>query len=86
MQDVDYDEAFAPIPSAAAVKTFLAVAAQEDIQLFYSDTTQAFVQPGLDDTLCMKLPAGYGLMSGRTEKLDRALYGLKQVDRQWNTR
>lgn len=38
VQDVEYDEGFARTPSAAAVKTVLAVAVQEDLQLFHVDT------------------------------------------------
>ena len=32
----------------------------------------------------MKLPYGYGERAGKVVKLDRALYGIKQAERQWS--
>ena len=37
----------------------------------------------LDFDVYMKLPSGCGSKTGQVVRLDRALYGVKQADRQW---
>ena len=52
----------------------------EDIHL---DVAQAFARAKLDHEIYMKLPDGCGDMSGKTVRLNRSLYCLKQSGRQW---
>ena len=40
---------------------------------------QAFIQANLDETVCMRLPAGCGDMSGEIVLQRWAAYGLRQV-------
>ena len=62
----------------------LAIAVQNDWPLYHFDVKQAFVQAKLDTDVYMKLPCGCGERAGKIVKLERALYGIKQAERQWS--
>ena len=82
---VDYFNTFAPTPTVPSIKVVLAIAVQNDWPLYYFDFKQAFIQGKLDTDVYMKLSYGCGERTGKGVKLDRALYGIKQVGRQWST-
>ena len=44
---------------------------------------QAFVQSKLDEDVFLRLPRGYGRLSGKIVRLNKSLYGLKQASRSW---
>ena len=48
------------------------------------DIEQAFVQSDLEENVFMGLPQGCGGNSGKIEKLNKSVYGLKQASRQWH--
>ena len=83
VQDVDYFRAFAPTPSSASVKILAAVANEHGLNIFRLDIAQAFVRGKLEAEIHMKLPDGCGDMPGKIVRLNRSLYGLKQIARQW---
>ena len=64
MQDVDYFQTFAPTPSSASVKILAAVANEHGLEIFHLDVAEAFVRAKLDAEIYMKLPGGYGDVSG----------------------
>ena len=81
---VDYFNTFASTPTVSSNKVALAIAVQNDWPLYHFDVKQAFVQAKLDTDVYMKLPYGYEERAGKVVKLDRALYGIKQAERQWS--
>ena len=86
IHNVDFSETFAPTPSAASVKTAVAVANEKGWLLQHLDVKQAFIQAHLDEAVYTRLPAGCGDMSGEVVLLQRAVYGLRQAGRQWSLR
>ena len=81
---IDYDETFAPTPHASSIRLLLATAVQEDLDILHFDAEQAFIESKLEENIYMRLPPGCGSTSGKTVKLHRSLYGLKQAGRCWN--
>ena len=81
---MDYFNTFAP-PTVSSIKVALVSAVRNDWPLYHLDVKQAFGQAKLDTDVYIKLPYGCGEMTGKVVKLDRALYGIKQVGRQWST-
>ena len=47
------------------------------------DIEQAFVQPDLEENVCMRQPQGCRRLSGKMVRLTKSLHGLKQASRQW---
>lgn len=87
IHDIDYDEVFCAQPLHRRCQDCVSRSgAGGSILLFHFDVTQACVRTELDPIPFMRSPAGCGSMSGRSVKSNRALYSLKQADRQWSTR
>ena len=83
VQDVDDFQTFASTPSSESVKILAAVANEHGLNIFRLDIAQAFVRGKLEAEIHMKLPDGCGDMPGKIVRLNRSLYGLKQIARQW---
>jgi hypothetical protein len=84
---LDYDETFCPVIRFESVRTVIAIAAQNSLQLHQMDFTSAFLNGDLKDEIYMKQPDGF-VESGKEQlvcKLKRSLYGLKQSPRCWNS-
>ena len=77
-EGVNYSQTAAPTLTAASFKTVLAVADQMGFTIYDLDVEQANTKAKLDCNIVMKLPGGYGELSGKYEDLEKALYGLKQ--------
>ena len=87
IHNVDISETFGPTPSAASLKVAVVVIANRKGWLLrHLDINQAFIQAHLDEALYMRLPAGCGDIRGEVVLLQRAVYGLRQADRQWSLR
>ena len=83
---VDYDETYSPVFGYSSLRSILAKAANEDLQLTNWDLASSFIQQELDtDKMYMEPPAGYDkyLPDGRPAALHclKSIYGLKQSSR-----
>ncbi|CAB1118226.1 unnamed protein product [Ectocarpus sp. CCAP 1310/34] len=70
-------------PSAASIKTVIAVATEKGKKLAHWDVKQAYIHAKLKEEIYLRFPEGCGSMSGKVVKVERALYGLKQRGREW---
>ena len=61
----------------------MALAAKYDLDIDQMDVTTEFLHPELEEEIYMELPSGYRL-NGRTCRLKKSIYGLKQASRAWN--
>ena len=82
---IDFGELFAPTVSVSCVRLLAALACEQNLDLCHFDIQQAFVQSDLDEDVFMRLPQGYGRLSGLIVKLCKSLYGLKQASRHWHS-
>ena len=57
---VDYFNTFAPNPTVSSIKVALAIAVQNDWQLYNFDVKRAFIKANFDTDVYMKLPYGCG--------------------------
>ena len=60
------------------------VACELDLDVCHFDVEQAFVQSKLDEDVFLRLPKGCGRLSGKTVRLNKSLYGLKQAFLSWH--
>ncbi|RWS19042.1 integrase core domain protein-like protein, partial [Leptotrombidium deliense] len=81
---IDFQETFAPVVKMTSVRTILAIAAHEDMELVQFDVKTAFLHGELEEEIFMEQPIGYNDNSGRVCRLQKSLYGLKQAPRCWN--
>ena len=84
---VEDDEVFAPVARIETVRVLLALAAQEDWKVHHMDVKSAFLNGDLTEEVYVEQPLGYEKKGeeGKVYKLKKALYGLMQAPRAWNS-
>lgn len=78
-------ETFAPTVRMASIRTVLALAALEDLDLRSVDISHAFINGELEEEIYMEQPEGFHFgKPGDVLRLNKSLYGLKQAGRVWS--
>jgi hypothetical protein len=83
---MDYNETFAPVAKFTSIRSILALAALEDMEIHQMDVKIAFLNGELEEEIYMEQPQGF-VHQGDEHlvcKLHKSLYGLKQSLRAWN--
>ena len=66
------------------LRTLLAYSAVHNLKLRQFDVKNAYLHGHLNEIIYMAQPPGYNDGSGRSCRLIRSLYGLKQAGNVWN--
>ena len=82
--NVDFGELFAPTVAVSSVRLLTAMVCELDLDQQHFDIEQAFVQSDLEENVFMRLPQGFGGLSGKIVRINNSFYGLKQALRQWH--
>lgn len=88
VEDIDYNEVFAPVVKHISIRIILSLVVNEDLYLEQLDVKTAFLNGTLEEEIFMEQPEGYKV-KGKEDMvclLKKSLYGLKQSPRQWNKR
>ena len=83
---IDYEETFAPVVRLESLRTLLAIAAIEDLEVHQMDVSTAYLAGKLQEIIYMEAPLGIAGASNKVCRLKKGLYGLKQSGRVWNQR
>ncbi|GBM81288.1 Retrovirus-related Pol polyprotein from transposon RE1 [Araneus ventricosus] len=83
--DADYLENFAPVARPGSIRTVMAYCAENNLEIFQLDFIMAYVNGDLDEEIFMEQVDHFidQKQPDYVYKLQRSLYGLKQVGRQW---
>jgi hypothetical protein len=84
----DFDEVFAPVARIESVRLLLAIAAEEGWSVHHMDVKSVFLNGELQEEVYVTQPPGFVVrgQEGKVLRLDKALYGLRQAPRAWNTK
>ena len=86
--DIDYTEIFAPVVRYSSVRTLLALANAQDLNIYGLDVSNAFARADVDEELFVQMPHGYSQTDADGKplvcKLCKGLYGTKQAARLWH--
>ena len=88
---IDYFNTYAPVARLASIRTILALAARNDMELHQIDIKGAYLNGKLNEkeVIYMRQPPGYASKNHPTNyvcRLRKTLYGLKQSGRRWYQR
>ncbi|GJQ99116.1 zinc finger, CCHC-type containing protein [Tanacetum coccineum] len=85
---VDFDEVFAPVARIETIRILLALASSHGWKVHHLDVKSAFLNGTLEEEVYVTQPEGYVKTNHPTKvyKLSKALYGLRQAPRAWNSR
>ena len=87
VQGVDFDEVFVPVARIETVRVLLALAARGGWEVHHMDVKSAFLNGDLAESVYVKQPPGFVVGTGdKVLKLRKALYGLRQAPRAWNSK
>ena len=85
-EGIDYDEVFAPVSKYSTLRSLLALAAADNMELSLLDIKTAFLNGELEETIYITQPEGYVQDTNLACHLNKSLYGLKQAPRAWHNR
>jgi hypothetical protein len=83
-QGIDYFDTFAPVMAYRTLRVILSLAAMMDLEIKQVDIVTAFLHADVKEDIYMELPDGYE-KDDKVMKLKKAIYGIKQAPRAWNT-
>jgi hypothetical protein len=85
---IDSTETFSPVAKFDSIRTFLSIAAVEDLDLTQFDVRTAFLHGQLDEEIYMIQPPYFEDVTRPHHvcRLRKSLYGLRQASRVWNRR
>jgi hypothetical protein len=87
-QGVDFDEVFAPVARMEYVRVMIILAAHLNWSVHHMDVKSAFLNGDLGEEVYVSQPPGF-IVKGQEQKvykLHKALYGLRQAPRTWNSK
>jgi hypothetical protein len=87
-EGIDFDEVFAPVARMESVCLLLTLVAQEGWQVHHMDVKFTFLNGDLKEEVYVCQPAEFVIASqeGKVLRLRKALYGLRQAPRAWNSK
>eukprot|EP00961_Rhodomonas_salina_P141966 1911366-Rhodomonas_salina.1 len=82
--DHEFSKTFAPTLRFSIICLLIALATQYGLMLFQFDVRGAFLCADVDTDIYLKLPPGYQPQPGKTAKLRKSPYCLKQAPMAWH--
>ena len=85
---VDFTETFSPVVRYSTIRLILALAVERKMHLHQIDVSTAYLNSNLQDEIYMKQPENFidKNAPNKVLRLHKAIYGLKQSGKEWNTK
>jgi transposase InsO family protein len=87
VEGIDYTETYSPVIRYTSIRYLLALATKYDLHIDQMDVTTAYLNGDLDEEIYVRPPAELAKeCRGKVWRLKKAMYGLKQSGKSWNTK
>ncbi|CAN0128895.1 unnamed protein product [Ascophyllum nodosum] len=86
VEGVHYKEKHSPTPATASIRMLLAMAAAKDGELRHFDAEQACLKADIDEEIYIEISEEFQEFPGAVGRLNKAIYGLVQAVRCWNSK
>jgi hypothetical protein len=85
---IDFEEAFTPVARLESVRLLLSIVGHCNWEVHHMDVKSAFLNGEIKEIVFVKQPPGFidPKHPGKVLRLHKALYGLRQAPRAWNTK
>jgi hypothetical protein len=83
-EGVNYTKTYAPTGRPTALQALLSLGVNEGYSIHQMDVKNAFLNGKLDETICLRPPAGLHIPKGKCLHLLKSIYGLKQAPQVWH--
>ncbi|WZZ85883.1 hypothetical protein YC2023_114462 [Brassica napus] len=85
---IDFDEVFAPVARLETIRLLIGLSAANKWEIHHLDVKTAFLHGELNEEVYVSHPKGFEKKGEEHKvfKLSKALYGLRQAPRAWNTK
>ena len=82
----DYFDTYSPVSRITSIRTLIAIASLNNMEIHQMDVKTAFLNGELDEEIYMEQPEGFVVQGQENKvcKLVKSLYGLKQAPKQWH--
>lgn len=85
VEGIDFEDSYAPVTRAESVRVLIALATHKDWKVLQFDVSNAFLNGTLEEDVYVQAPEGVKIRDNQCLKLQKALYGLRQAPRVWNS-
>ena len=85
-EGLDYFDTYSPVSRITSIRTLIALASLNNMEIHQMDVKTAFLNGELDEEIYMEQPEGFVVQGQENKvcKLVKSLYGLKQAPKQWH--
>ena len=85
-EGIDYFDTYSPVSRITSIRTLIAIASLNNMEIHQMDVKTAFLNGELDEEIYMEQPEGFVVQGQENKvcKLVKSLYGLKQAPKQWH--
>lgn len=86
-EGIEYQWTYSPTTLTISLRIMLTMIASMDLLCDHLDVTTAFLHGPLHEDIYMEIPPGFGIDAnpGQVVRLTKAIYGLRQAGREWNS-
>ena len=83
VENINYNETFAPVAKFASLHAILALATEEDLEVHQMDVKSTYLNGVLQQEIYMEAPPSLDVPEGMVLHLIKAVYGTKQGGQVW---
>ena len=83
---VNFNETYSPVSRLSTIRVLMCLTLQSDMTIDYLDISPAFLNEELEEQMFVDQPEGFVMEKNKVCRLKKAIYGLRQSAKAWQSR